>query len=818
MTFDYYNARKIVNGTDKADAIATIAKKYYTRLKNGELQGGTVVKVDAVTTLKDINVTPGNAVQSIAASVLADTSKSEADTKTNKVLSDVSAEANKFSTIVVSLGYVNGNNYDTTFVWTGIQIDSHELTLNGQSIDAAIHANTVTDNPITYNNTSLKQFASNVALELGISVDIKETELSDQNIEIVNQYPNESKYQVLGRIAKSKGYFLRNTGTTLKLEPMIANARGVVLDIKQFLDYPAYSDKADVNRITGEGLPPIVQGLTLSKKSDTPGTGSDTVATTDLDTGIIRVFLKLSDGSTDDATGFIVNDTGVFITCQHVAKSSIGYAVLKDGSQVNLTYLGQDASLDIAIGKLEQRSQKYPYLHLADKANLQIGDTIAAIGMSQTKTPWNKTIGKVLSLNSFSNVSSGTISIASGVVEGGNSGCPIFNSSNIVVGMAQAIQETTKEGRVIPVEILNGYLSNVTTSLSGVSSVINTNGKNIITDTNKPSPIFTGNTGFNTILDKAKTLVGTQTISNKDVSVTQSQATSAATAVDEKYISNVTAGHEIDKGFELSISYYCDEEILQVLPGDIVTIPQMFTANSSLIGEYKLGSISHGDRNRSQLELYKPVWVKKKSKSGIADIPLSKGSEVLNQPTQGKITDASQLENLTSLRFIIPTPTGVLTSYMGWRNHPVLGGRKFHTGSDYGAAEGDPIVACGAGVVAGVGTGISGYGDNQVLLYHGTVAGKKIFSFYGHNSAYTVAINQLIQQGDKIAKCGSQGISSGNHSHWSVTVGWDWGMNNAFNYPGNDPKAGWVRPESNFVIKAFTGEVDPIGQIDDGTT
>ena len=113
--------------------------------------------------------------------------------------------------------------------------------------------------------------------------------------------------------------------------------------------------------------------------------------------------------------------------------------------------------------------------------------------------------------------------------------------------------------------------------------------------------------------------------------------------------------------------------------------------------------------------------------------------------------------------FIWPCPSSYyITSYAGYRLHPVLNVWKYHSGMDIAASYGASIVAAGNGtvIISGV---YGGYG-NCVMIDHGG----GIVTIYGHASSLLVSAGQTVSQGQEIAKVGSTGISSGNHLHFEV--------------------------------------------------
>jgi murein DD-endopeptidase MepM/ murein hydrolase activator NlpD len=113
-----------------------------------------------------------------------------------------------------------------------------------------------------------------------------------------------------------------------------------------------------------------------------------------------------------------------------------------------------------------------------------------------------------------------------------------------------------------------------------------------------------------------------------------------------------------------------------------------------------------------------------------------------------------------------PLPNGRFTSGFGGRNHPILGRAARHTGVDWAAPRGTPIIAAGNGVVERA-EWAGGYG-RQTIIRHAN----GYETSYNHQSAFAKGIKPgaKVRQGQVIGYVGSTGLSTGNHLHYELIV------------------------------------------------
>ncbi len=123
-----------------------------------------------------------------------------------------------------------------------------------------------------------------------------------------------------------------------------------------------------------------------------------------------------------------------------------------------------------------------------------------------------------------------------------------------------------------------------------------------------------------------------------------------------------------------------------------------------------------------------------------------------------------QEKNQTTLgtgKYIWPIRGRIVQSF-GWRMHPILRRRQYHTGLDIAIEYGTPILAADSGVVIFAGYN-GGYGK-MLLIDHGS----GFSTLYGHASSLLVDKGQTVVKGQIVAKVGTTGLSTGPHLHFEI--------------------------------------------------
>jgi murein DD-endopeptidase MepM/ murein hydrolase activator NlpD len=92
-------------------------------------------------------------------------------------------------------------------------------------------------------------------------------------------------------------------------------------------------------------------------------------------------------------------------------------------------------------------------------------------------------------------------------------------------------------------------------------------------------------------------------------------------------------------------------------------------------------------------------------------------------------------------------------------------GHRFHTGLDYPAPLGAPVLAAAAGRITHSGLLRGGWG-RVVVIDHG----QGVRTWYAHLSATLVRVGQAVLAGARIARVGASGRATGSHLHFELRV------------------------------------------------
>ena len=173
--------------------------------------------------------------------------------------------------------------------------------------------------------------------------------------------------------------------------------------------------------------------------------------------------------ATATGTGFVVDGKGNIVTAAHVVNGASSITVtFQDGTTRKATVLGKDDATDVAVLKVDPAGMTLHPLPLGSSANLDVGDSVAAIGDPFT---YDRSIstGIVSGLDRTISAPNGfTVAHAiqtDAALNPGNSGGPVFDSSGKVIGIVDQIatngssQATSSGvGFAVPIDLVRSEL------------------------------------------------------------------------------------------------------------------------------------------------------------------------------------------------------------------------------------------------------------------------------------------------------------------------------------------------------------------------
>lgn len=145
-------------------------------------------------------------------------------------------------------------------------------------------------------------------------------------------------------------------------------------------------------------------------------------------------------------TGFIISTDGIILTNKHVASDAESeyQVIMADGTSYDAKYLGADSVNDLAVLQIE--GDDFPTIKLGDSDNINIGESVVAIGYALGEYSNTVTTGIVSGLgreivagsyNSSERLDN-VIQIDA-AINPGNSGGPLINLYGEVIGINTAV-------------------------------------------------------------------------------------------------------------------------------------------------------------------------------------------------------------------------------------------------------------------------------------------------------------------------------------------------------------------------------------------
>lgn len=168
-------------------------------------------------------------------------------------------------------------------------------------------------------------------------------------------------------------------------------------------------------------------------------------------------------------TGFVVRNDGLIVTNKHVVlDEAASYTVItNDGTKYSAEVLARDQFQDLAVVKIE--AQGLPTVILGSSEDLEIGQTVVAIGNALGEFSNTVSKGIISGLSRSITASSGALSErlekviqTDTAINPGNSGGPLLNLRGEVIGINTAIVSGAQNvGFAIPVNHAKKVLSDM---------------------------------------------------------------------------------------------------------------------------------------------------------------------------------------------------------------------------------------------------------------------------------------------------------------------------------------------------------------------
>ncbi len=173
-------------------------------------------------------------------------------------------------------------------------------------------------------------------------------------------------------------------------------------------------------------------------------------------------------------SGFIVSEDGMIITNKHVVedKDAEYTAITVDGQKYSVRVLAADPAQDIAILKIDgAEGLKFSSVKMGDSSNLQIGQTVIAIGNTLGEFSNTVSVGVISGLQRSITAAGGGSSETlenliqtDAAINEGNSGGPLLNLKGEVIGINTAVASGAENvGFVLPINLAKRDLEQVNT-------------------------------------------------------------------------------------------------------------------------------------------------------------------------------------------------------------------------------------------------------------------------------------------------------------------------------------------------------------------
>lgn len=150
----------------------------------------------------------------------------------------------------------------------------------------------------------------------------------------------------------------------------------------------------------------------------------------------------------------------------------------------------------------------------------------------------------------------------------------------------------------------------------------------------------------------------------------------------------------------------------------------------------------------------------------------------------------------------------ITSRFSSGRFHPILKTWRAHTGVDYGAPTGTPVMATASGRVIHVGAK-GGYGNTVILKHGGSYS-----TLYAHLSRYHsgVRVGSYVDQGDVVGYVGNTGLATGPHLHYEFQVNGSHRNPLTYQFPQAEPIAAEYKKEFLEAARIWSARLDAVSR------
>jgi S1-C subfamily serine protease len=219
----------------------------------------------------------------------------------------------------------------------------------------------------------------------------------------------------------------------------------------------------------------VVSSAVVEEEGDLPGLYKA------VNPGVVAIRALTEDGG-GLGTGFVWDDQGHIVTNYHVVESATDLEVdFPSGFKTRADVLGSDPDTDLAVLKLEQLPPELVVLNLGSAMDLEVGQTVIAIGNPQglngTMTrgiisALDRTMTSQHNAPGGGAFSTGNIIQTDAAINPGNSGGPLINLNGEVIGINSAISTSNIDISGQPVNSGLGFAISIDTAKNVVPELI----------------------------------------------------------------------------------------------------------------------------------------------------------------------------------------------------------------------------------------------------------------------------------------------------------------------------------------------------------